>query len=84
MEHWEIFSLSGSSESEEQFDLHKLEMVLLTWLARNNECGDITQSGAGPLPPQSPKLGHCILDFEKKDYCDFFFNALEFCQPNLP
>lgn len=43
----EIFSLFGSSESEEQFDLHKLEMVLLTWLVRNNECGDVTQSGLG-------------------------------------
>jgi hypothetical protein len=31
--------LSGSSKFEEQCDLHKLEIVLLTWPVRNNECG---------------------------------------------
>lgn len=31
--------LSGSSKSEEQCDLHKLEIVLLTWPVRNNEYG---------------------------------------------
>lgn len=50
------FLLSGSSISEQQFDWHKLETVLLTWLVRNNECGYMIQSRQGPLVSQAQCL----------------------------
>lgn len=52
----EIFPLSGSSKSEEQFDLHKLETVLFTWLVINNECGYMRRSRLGPPVSQAQNL----------------------------
>lgn len=51
-----LFLLSGSSKFEEQFDLYKLETVLLTWLVINNVCGYVMQLRQGLLVSQAQIL----------------------------
>lgn len=65
-----LYLLSGSSRFEEQFDLHKLETVLFTWLVRNNDNHNAIETGASGFP--GPELGHYILELEEKECCNSF------------